>query len=254
MIGIIGGSGVYELTEIADSCEDVVVKTDYGDVKLSVLDIEGKKVAFLPRHSSNHSIPPHKINFKANIMALKEVGVKQIIATSSVGSLSSELSPGAFLLPDSFLDFTVSRDKTFYDDEVVHLDFADPYCSRLRNIITSCESESDPIINGGTYVCTEGPRFETSAEIKMFQIVGGDVVGMTGLPEVVFAREKEMCYATICLISNYATSISKTKLTFDDVAEIMNEKKEVLLDIILNTIKLLDDDFDCECLHVLDDC
>lgn len=253
MMGIIGGSGVYEITEIADNIEEKIVSTKYGDVKLSILDIEDKKVVFLPRHSSNHSIPPHKINFKGNIMALKQIGVNQIIATSSVGSLSNELAPGTFILPDDFLDFTVLRDRTFYNDEVVHMDFSSPYCSRLRKIIASFGTENNPVINGGTYVCAEGPRFETGAEIKMFQMVGGDVVGMTGLPELVFAREKEMCYATICLVSNYATSISKTKLTFDEVAEIMNKKKEVLLDLILNTIKSLEDDFDCECLHALDD-
>lgn len=251
MIGIIGGSGVYEITALADKLEEKTINTEYGDVKLSILDIEDKKAAFLPRHSSNHSIPPHKINFKANIEALKLVGVNQIISTSSVGSLSTDLSPGTFVLPDDFLDFTVLRDRTFYDDEVVHLDFSSPYCPRLREIIS--KSSSEPIINGGTYVCTEGPRFETGAEIKMFQTIGGDLVGMTGLPEVVFAREKEMCYATICLVSNYATSISKTKLTFDEVVDIMAEKNELLLDLILNTIKSLDLEFDCNCLHALED-
>ena len=123
MIGIIGGSGVYEITEKADNIEKKIVKTDYGDdVEVSILDMAGKKVAFIPRHASGHSIPPHKINYKANIDALKQCGVTKIIATNSVGSLNENMSPGSFVIPDDFLDFTSVRDKTFFNDKVVHID------------------------------------------------------------------------------------------------------------------------------------
>jgi 5'-methylthioadenosine phosphorylase len=248
MIGIIGGTGVYDIVNESDNEEKKIVKTEYGvNPEVSILNIEGKEIAFLPRHSAGHSFPPHKINYKANISALKNLGVNQIIATNSVGSVNVDIAPGSFVAVDDFLDFTVLRDRTFYNKQVVHVDFTEPYCNRLREIIVS----NGNVISGGTYVCTEGPRFETPAEIAMFQKIGGDVVGMTGLPEVVLAREKEMCYASICIVSNYGTGISPNKLSMDEVLEIMEKKNEELVQLIYNTIKNLDDDFDCECLHAL---
>ena len=203
MIGIIGGSGVYEITEKADSCTEKVVETEYGSVTVSILDICSKKVAFIPRHAAGHSIPPHKINYRANIDALKNVGVTQIIATNSVGSMNEEMGPGTFVIPDDFLDFSQNRAKTYYENKVVHVDMTEPYCPTLRDIL----DKSGDVILGGTYVCTEGPRFETPAEIKMFKMLGGDLVGMTGVPEVTLARERGICYNSICIVSNYAAGI-----------------------------------------------
>ncbi len=248
MIGIIGGSGVYEITHKADAVEEKIVKTDYGEVKVSILDIFSKKVAFIPRHASGHSIPPHKINFRANIDALKNVGVTQIIATNSVGSMNLEMPPGSFVIPDDFLDFSQNRAKTFFEDRVVHIDVTEPYCPTLRDVL----AESGDVILGGTYVCTEGPRFETPAEIKMFKMLGGDLVGMTGLPEVTLAREREMCYNSICIVSNYASGISENALTIDEVFEMVAEKEVELLELIYNFIKNVDDSLDCSCHHALD--
>lgn len=249
MIGIIGGSGVYEITQKADSIEKRIVQTDYGqDVEVSILDIADKKVAFIARHASGHSIPPHKINYKANIDALKKCGVTRIIATNSVGSLNEDMGPGSFVIPDDFLDFTSVRDKTFYNDKVVHIDATEPYCNNIAQTIASCGD----VILGGTYVCTEGPRFETPAEIKMFKMFGGDVVGMTGLPEAILAREREMCYSSICIVSNFAAGISPEKLTIDEVFEVMEIKQAELLDLIYDIIKNLDDSEDCSCQHALD--
>ena len=248
MIGIIGGSGVYEITHKADAVEEKIVKTDYGEVKVSILDIFSKKVAFIPRHASGHSIPPHKINFRANIDALKNVGVTQIIATNSVGSMNLEMPPGSFVIPDDFLDFSQNRAKTFFEDRVVHIDVTEPYCPTLRDVL----AESGDVILGGTYVCTEGPRFETPAEIKMFKMLGGDLVGMTGLPEVTLAREREICYNSICIVSNYASGISENALTIDEVFEMVAEKEVELLELIYNFIKNVDDSLDCSCHHALD--
>ena len=248
MIGIIGGSGVYEITHKADSCVNKTVKTDYGEVEVSILDIFSKKVAFIPRHASGHSIPPHKINFRANIDALKSVGVTQIIATNSVGSMNEEMPPGSFVIPDDFLDFSQNRAKTFYEDKVVHIDVTEAYCPTLRDIL----AESGDVILGGTYVCTEGPRFETPAEIKMFKMLGGDLVGMTGLPEVTLAREREMCYNSICIVSNYASGISEQELTIDEVFEMVSQKEADLLELIYNFIKNAEDSPDCTCRHALD--
>lgn len=247
MIGIIGGSGVYEITQKADDYTDELVKTDYGEVEVAILEISGKKVAFIPRHASGHSIPPHNINYRANIDALKMLGVTKVIATNSVGSMNPEMPPGSFVIPDDFLDFTQNRPNTFFEDDVVHVDVTEPYCSSLRDVL----SESGDVILGGTYVCTEGPRFETPAEIRMFRVLGGDLVGMTGLPEVVLAREREMCYSSVCIVSNYAAGISDASLTIDEVFEIMAEKERDLLELIYNFIKNVDDSLDCTCLHAL---
>ena len=254
MIGIIGGSGVEEISELADSIEKRTVDTEYGSVEVSLLSIEDKTVAFLPRHSAGHTCPPHKINFKANIMALKEIGVTQIMATNAVGSLDLDIGPGSIVLPDDFLDFTVNRDRTFYDDVVIHIDMTEPFCNRLRGAILANSGCVDGnVVEGGTIVCTEGPRFETPAEIKMFGILGGSIVGMTTLPEAVLAREKEMCYAPIAVVSNYSTSISPTKLDTKEVLDIMVQKKGELINLLFDTIKDLSKECDCECHHVLDD-
>jgi len=254
MIGIIGGSGVEEISEFADSIETRTVETEYGSVEVSLLTIEDKTVAFIPRHSKGHTCPPHKINFKANIMALKEVGVNQIMATNAVGSLDTGIGPGSIVIPDDFLDFTVNRDRTFYDDQVIHIDMTEPFCNRLRGVILdNSKSIGGNVVDGGTIVCTEGPRFETPAEIKMFGILGGTIVGMTTLPEAVLAREKEMCYVSIAIVSNYSTGISPTKLTTEEVIEIMAKKKEELIRLLFNTIKSLPTEYDCDCQHVLDD-
>lgn len=248
MIGIIGGSGVYEITHKADSCITETVKTDYGEVEVSILEIFSKKVAFIPRHASGHSIPPHKINFRANIDALKAVGVTRIIATNSVGSMNENMPPGSFVIPDDFLDFSQNRAKTFFEDKVVHIDVTQPYCTDLRDVLARCGD----VILGGTYVCSEGPRFETPAEIRMFRMLGGDLIGMTGLPEVTLAREREMCYNSICIVSNYASGISEQELTIDEVFEMVSEKEVELLDLIYNFIKNVDDCADCTCHHALD--
>ena len=247
MIGIIGGSGVYEITSKADGVEKKIVNTDYGDVEVSILDIFSKKVAFIPRHASGHNIPPHKINFRANIDALKNVGVTQIIATNSVGSMNSEMPPGSFVIPNDFLDFSENRDKTFYENNVVHIDVTEPYCPHLRDIL----NKSGNVILGGTYVCTQGPRFETPAEIKMFRMLGGDLVGMTGLPEVTLAREREICYNSICIVSDYASGISENELTIDEVFEMVESLQKDLLELIYNFIKNAEDS-DCSCHHALD--
>ncbi len=247
MIGIIGGSGVYEITQNADSCTKKVVETDYGEVEVSILEIFSKQVAFIPRHAKSHSIPPHKINFRANIEALKKIGVNKIIATNSVGSMNENMPPGSFVIPDDFLDFSQNRAKTFFENKVVHIDVTEPYCPTLRDVL----DKSGDVILGGTYVCTEGPRFETPAEIRMFKMLGGDLVGMTGLPEVTLAREREICYSSICIVSNFAAGISQHELSTDEVFEIMAQKKGELFELIYNFIRNVDDSKDCRCHHAL---
>jgi 5'-methylthioinosine phosphorylase len=249
MIGIIGGTGVYKLVEKGEEIESKIIETPYGVSPSISLFILGKKtVAFMPRHRKGHQHPPHMINYRANIYALKELGVKRIIATNAVGSLHKYIKPGDFLVPNDFLDFTSRRKNTFYNQKTVHIDVSQPYCPHLREVLL----KSGEMIDGGVYVCTDGPRFETPAEIEMFRILGGTVVGMTGLPEAVLARELEMCYASISLVGNYAASISPGKVTIDEVFQIMDDKMKDLTNLIYNSILNISSVRNCPCKCALE--
>lgn len=219
--GIIGGTGVYEPGEV-ESPEHVSVQTPYGETELTIGTYAGKRVAFLARHGTSHGIPPHLINYRRNIWALKEVGVKQVLATAAVGSLQSAYQPGDLVLADDVIDMTKARASTFFEGGgVVHVDLSDPYCHRLRaGIKASADSLSLPVHDGGTYICTEGPRFETKAEIQMYA-QHGHLVGMTSMPEAVLAKEAELCYAVVCMVTNYAAGISKQALTHQEVVDTM---------------------------------
>lgn len=248
MIGVIGGTGVYEIVTMGDEIDKKVLKTPYGNSpEVSIFKLHEKEVAFMPRHTKGHSIPPHMVNYRANVYAMKKLGVSRIIATNAVGSLERTVKPGDFVIPHDFIDFTKLRNGTFYDDKTVHIDVTEPYCNDLRKIINS----SGRVVDGGVYVCTEGPRFETPAEIQMFRMLGGTVVGMTGIPEAVLARELEMCYASISTVSNYAASISPTNLTIDEVFEIMDRKMHDLLALIDTSISKLTDERSCHCIGAL---
>ncbi|MEJ2249267.1 MAG: S-methyl-5'-thioadenosine phosphorylase, partial [Candidatus Lokiarchaeota archaeon] len=203
-IAIIGGTGASINLEDA---EEVKIYTPYGKTSdlIKVGMFKGKKVAFLPRHGRGHTIPPHKLNFRANIWALKELGVKCIISPSAVGSLRKELDKGQFVIVDQYIDRTKKRLDTFYaGGQVCHIGQAEPFCSYLSDLFYENGKEIDGlnIKKGGTYVCIEGPRFSTIAESRMFRLWGGDIIGMTVYPEVVLAAEKEMCYCTIATVTD----------------------------------------------------
>lgn len=250
MIGLIGGTGTKELLDTYPITSTEVIKTKYGEApKISILEIGNKQVAYMPRHSEGHATPPHMINYRANIDALKTIGVKKVFATNSVGSLDLNIEPGSILIPDNFIDFTHDRISTFYDDQVVHIDCTEPFCENLRqNLIGSAD-----VHPYGIYIATQGPRFETAAEIQFYKQIGGKVVGMTLVPEVVLARERQMCYSSICVITNYAASISKNKLTITEVMDAMHEGTENLLQLLTKTIEKTDEKTDCICQSILDD-
>ncbi|MCE5286113.1 MAG: S-methyl-5'-thioadenosine phosphorylase [Pelosinus sp.] len=253
-IGIIGGTGVYDPSMLQNVYDKELI-TPYGSVNYKVGDFAAKSVVFIPRHGSHHSTPPHLINYRANIWALKKLGVQTILATTAVGSLNLAMKPGHFVLPDQFLDFTKNRITTFYDGGergVVHVDVTEPYCPTLRKIITEAgEALRLSLHNGGTYVCTEGPRFETPAEIRMFEKFGGDLVGMTSIPEAILAREAEMCYVTISMVTNYAAGITKLPLTHAEVLDTMQLNTENIKALVMSVIKLVDTNADCSCRHAL---
>ncbi|HTX61082.1 MAG TPA: S-methyl-5'-thioadenosine phosphorylase [Methanobacterium sp.] len=248
-VGIIGGTGIYEIVELGTELENKVLQTPYGNSpEMTLFNLHGRTVVFMSRHAAGHAHPPHMVNYQANIWALKKMGVDRIIATNAVGSMHQSIKPGDLVVPHDFLDFTRLRKNTFYDDRTVHVDVTRPYCTQLRDILNS----SRKVIEKGVYVCTEGPRFETGAEVQMYRQLGGTVVGMTGLPEAVLSRELEMCYASVCTVSNYAASISPDKLTIDEVFDEVEKKRGVLIELISDTIKKIPESYNCNCRSALD--
>jgi 5'-methylthioadenosine phosphorylase len=250
-IAIIGGTGVYD-PQILSGIREEKITTPYGTVKAVIGSYLGREVAFMARHGTDHSTPPHLVNYRGNIAALKELGVKNIFATAAVGSLNPDMAPGQFVFVDQFLDFTKGRPSTFVEKGVVHLDMTDPYCPGLRGLLAATAGSLGLEHHGaGVYVCTEGPRFETVAEVKMLRMLGGDVVGMTSVPEVVLAREAEICYATIAMVTNFAAGISPNKLTHQEVLDVMAENAANLRKLIMQAVAGLEADRDCGCRHAL---
>lgn len=247
---IISGSGFYD-PNMLENVREQIVTTKLGEAKVMIGELKGEEVAFLPRHGRDHSVPPHKINYRANFLALKKLGVEQVIATAAVGSLNSQMAPGDCVAVDQFLDFTKSRPVTFFeggDLGVYHVDFTEPYCRFVREaIVKAAKTCQIKIHDGGTYVCTEGPRFETPAEIKMFGILGGDLVGMTTVPEVVLARELGICYGTVAMVTNFAAGISPTPLTHQEVLDIMAENTEKLRRLLFQALLELPAERHCQC-------
>ncbi|KUO65745.1 MAG: 5'-methylthioadenosine phosphorylase [Gracilibacter sp. BRH_c7a] len=248
-LALIGGTGVQQIG--FQHKENLDIETPYGTVNINVADVNGTEMAFLKRHGEGHTVPPHRINYRGNIWALKQIGVKRILATGAVGSLCSNFQVGEVTLIDQFLDFTKNRTQTFYEggeQGVLHVDVSQPYCPDLREIITQAAQNINlNIKTSGVYVCTEGPRFETPAEIKMFRMLGGELVGMTGVPEVVLARELGMCYATIALVTNAAAGIINQPLTHAEVIDTMNVLGETVAKLVENTCTLLNKEQKCYC-------
>jgi len=203
VIGVFGGSGFYEFL---DEVEEVRIDTPYGapSAAIRVGEIEGKTVAFMPRHGDKHQFPPHRVNFRANVWAMREAGVRRIIGPCACGSLQPDLHPGTFVVPDQFVDRTSARADTFYDERTVHVSAAEPYCPDLRAILADqAEALGIEVRTGGTVVVIQGPRFSTRAESRWFSRMGWTVVNMTQYPEAWLARELELCYATVALVTDY---------------------------------------------------
>lgn len=246
---IIGGTGVYDA---GSSSFKKTVKTKYGEVELDILKIQGEEIVFLARHGKDHSVPPHLINYRANMRALKEIGVKYIYATAAVGSCNENYGPGDVVIIKDFLDFTKSRPVTFFEggkEPVKHVDMSDPYCRNLREkFISISKNEGLDIKGEAVYVCTEGPRFETAQEIKMFKKLGGDVVGMTNVPEVVLAKELGICYSTIGIISNWCTGMVGD-IVLHDIQGTIEGNKEKITEVF---IKIFQEDLtedNCNCTN-----
>ena len=253
-IAIIGGTGIYD-TEIISNNQTVDLETPYGKTSdsLTVGEFNGKKIVFLPRHGKKHSVPPHKINFRANIWALKEIGVKRIIAPCAVGSLRENMEPGHIAIPDQFIDRTKDRESTFYDKgTVAHISTADPFCPELRDLAISAGKKLDyGIHEKATQVCIEGPRFSTRAESNMFRNWGADTINMTLFPECVLARESQICYVAIATITDYDVW-AETAVSHHEVLKTLEKNVEKTSSIIQNIIPQINDNRDCLCANALD--
>ncbi len=221
-IAIIGGTGLTSLKGL-EIIKQETVNTPFGDASAPVTRglFAGKEVVFLPRHGSGHTIPPHKINYRANLWALQKLGVEKIIAVAAVGGIGSDMGPGALAVPDQIIDYTWSRVNTFFEDgqsNVVHIDFTYPYCEALREQLISAGSDAGlQVATAGTYGATQGPRLETAAEVVRLERDGCTMVGMTGMPEASLARELGLCYATCALSVNWAAGKTEDIITMEEI-------------------------------------
>ncbi|MGP8321172.1 MAG: MTAP family purine nucleoside phosphorylase [Methanosarcinaceae archaeon] len=239
---IFGGVGF----STAKNYHSRMIRTPYGNVTIYLTRMNGNNIAFIPRHAGvEEHTPPHMINYRANVWAVRELGVKRIISTNSVGTMKDH-SIGSFVLLDDFVDLTKNRTSTFFDTETVHVDMAEPYCSQIKKCLADSLKKSGFAYSEGTYICTEGPRFETRAEIAMMKQFG-DVVGMTGVPEVILAKELELCYASICTVTNHACGLGNGKLTVDEVVDTLNGAQDMLFGVVSDAISSLPDERDCDC-------
>jgi 5'-methylthioadenosine phosphorylase len=238
VIGVFGGSG---FSSFVENVEEVTVDTPYGapSAPFFVGDVGGKTVAFLPRHGVNHELPPHRIPYRANVWAMRELGVRRIIGPNASGALKADLRLGEFVVCDQFVDRTSGRADTFYDGpETTHVSAADPYCPDLRRLLVETARELDiPLRDGGTVVTIQGPRFSTRAESRWFQDAGWDIINMTAYPEGYLARELELCYANISMVTDHDVGVEGTEpVTHEAVLKVFNENNERLRELLFAVI------------------
>jgi 5'-methylthioadenosine phosphorylase len=252
-VAVIGGTGVYD-PEIIEDAREVKVYTPFGApsdlVTLGVYG--GRDIAFIPRHGKGHQIPPHRINNRANIWALKELGVERIVASSAVGSLREDYGPGDFVITEQFIDRTKKRLDTFYEGgQLCHISSADPVCPQLHGFFVDHAKRLDLRVHPtGTYVCVEGPRFSTRAESRLFRQWGADIVGMTIYPECVLAREAEICYVSLAMVTDYDVWAEKPVSTHE-IIETMTENSANFKRLIMEALPEIPMERECECGEAL---
>ena len=253
-IGVFGGSGFYELL---DDPKEYRISTPYGAPSSPVMvgQIGGRQVAFLPRHGKEHQLPPHMINYRANVWAMKEMGVKRIIGPNACGSLQAHVKPGDFVICDQFVDRTSGRSHTFYDGPITtHVSSADPYCPTMRQVaLENAEMLGITAHRTGTVVVIEGPRFSTRAESRWFAAQGWEVINMTQYPECYLARELEICYCNISLITDYDVGTADMPpVTNEEVIRVFGENNQKVKDLLYAMIPVLPDTRDCPCSRALE--
>lgn len=266
LVAIIGGSGLYSILEKSESRW---LSTPFGaSAPIELGEISGVPVAFMNRHqspdqkvASSHTIPPHAVNYRANLLALRQLGVRYMLVTTAVGSLREKLPPGQLVIPHQLLDFTQSRASTFYDGStafeiegkpisgVAHIDVTNPFCSTLRRILLdACKELGFQATDSATYAAMEGPRFETAAEITMLRQLSADIVGMTLAPEAFLARELGMCYAACSVVTNYAAGLVKTPITHEETLRTFKSRIKQVQEVLKFAIQNLPPtESDCNC-------
>jgi len=253
-IGIIGGSGLSKMGIIKNT-EEIEVNTPFGKPsdKITLGKIEGVNIAFIPRHGKGHAIPPHKVNYRANIFALKECGVEYLISTAAVGSLKKELKPLDFVIADQLIDRTAKRISTFFEDGIVaHVGFADPFCPILSKIAFEKTKEEGVTTHRGTYVCMEGPQFSTRAESNLYRSWNVDVIGMTLATEAKLAREAEMCLCGILTVTDYDCWYDEEEdVSVTSVVEVLKKNDERMASVIKRIVPEIKYKRSCECKNAL---
>ena len=244
-IGVIGGTGLYQLDGV-EEIERVKLSTRWGEPSSEIIIGQqgDQQIAFLARHGLKHNIPPHKINYRANIWALKECGVKKIIAVAAVGGITGDMSPETLVVPDQIIDYTYAREHTFFEDDlqqVTHIDFTEPYSAELRKLlIDSALGQLTDIRSGGVYAATQGPRLESAAEIERLKRDGASIVGMTGMPEAALARELGMEYACLALVVNWAAGCAGTRvIDHAQMQKIVDKGMVKLKSVLINSLSRL---------------
>lgn len=227
-IGIIGGSGLTRLEALQVTHREFV-STPYGEPSAPLLfgKLQDIDVVFLPRHGSNHTIPPHRVNYRANISALQQAGIEHVVGMAAVGGISAEMSPGVLCVADQVIDYTYGREHTYFEGDlksVTHVDFTEPYCENLRaNLCRAAAEAGVEVVKNGTYAATQGPRLESAMEIRRLARDGCDIVGMTGMPEAGLARELELCYANFSLVVNWAAGLGDGPITMREIESHLND-------------------------------
>lgn len=256
-IGIIGGSGLYHMPGLVNAREEQI-STPFGDPSdwLTFGELRGRKVAFLARHGRGHGILPSDINYRANIYAMKQVGVTAILSISAVGSLKEEHAPGDFVVPDQFIDRTYARRSTFFGPDIVaHVSMADPVCPEVGDaLMAACKGQEVAATRGGTYVCMEGPQFSTRAESHLYRSWGADVIGMTNLQEAKLAREAEICYGTLAMVTDYdCWHAGHGSVTTEQVVAVLNQNNARALRVLDAAVAELPAQRRCWCQQALKD-
>jgi 5'-methylthioadenosine phosphorylase len=253
-LGIIGGTGVYQMQGVSIK-EELMVDTPFGQPSspIFIAEVEGKTIAFLARHSIGHQIPPSEINNRANIYALKKLGIKSVVAISACGSLREDFSPGDIVIPDQIVDFTKDRVRTFFETGLVtHVSTADPFCPHLSQLLYESVVETGAKVHkGGALVTIEGPRFSTKAESNLFRSWGMSIIGMTTSPEIFLTREAEMCYAAFAHVTDYDVwHVHEESVTVEMILKVLKKNGQVANDSVLNLINK-HEPYECDCQHAL---
>lgn len=242
-LAIIGGTGLDSMG-ILQVDKREVINTPFGEPSGPITrgSLFGQEVLFLPRHGYSHNLPPHQVNYRANLWALREMGADTVLGVAAVGGIRSDMGPGRLVIPDQIIDYTWGRPSTYFEDaleQVTHIDFTEPYCDVLRQHLLNAAFDANlDVVDGGTYAATQGPRLETAAEIARLERDGCHLVGMTGMPEAALARELELCYASCAVVANWAAGKSEGIITMEKIEETLKDGMQQLSDLLESLIAL----------------